>query len=98
MHDLTEKNDFLTHQLQDRAFSFNIIEACDKLTAFYTGLPSWVMFLHVFMYNMAFVPNGRSLILMDELFVTLVKLKAETMHNDLAYCSEVLCLAFSISG
>ena len=62
VHDLTEKNDFLTHQLQDRAFSFNIIEACDKLTAFYTGLPSWVMFLHVFMYNMAFVPNGRSLI------------------------------------
>ena len=33
--DLTEKNDFLTHQLQDYAFSFNIIEACELFIQVY---------------------------------------------------------------
>ena len=47
VHDLIEKNKSLNHQLQDCAFSFKKMEANDNLTAFDTGLPSWVVFLHV---------------------------------------------------
>ena len=86
VHDLIEKNKSLNHQLQDCAFSFKIMEANDNLTAFYTGLPSWVVFLHVhvYMYTVPYVPQGRSLSSMDELFLTLVKLRLNLMHNDLA--------------
>ena len=56
------------------AFSFKIIEANDYLTAFYTSLPSWVVFLQLYMYTVPHVPQGRSLSSMDELFLTLVKL------------------------
>ena len=36
------------------------------------------------MYTMPYVPQGRSLSSMDELFLTLVKLRLNLMHNDLA--------------
>ena len=79
VHDLIEKNKSLNHQLQDCAFLFKIMEANDNLTAF-----SWVVFLHVYMYTMPYVPQGCSLSSMDELFLTLVKLRLNLMHNDLA--------------
>ena len=84
VHDLIEKNKSLNHQLQECAFSFKIIEANDNLTAFYTGLPSWVVFLHVYMYTIPYISQGCSLSSMDELFLTLVKLRLNLMHNDLA--------------
>ena len=65
VHDLIEKNKSLNHQLQDCAYSFKIMEANDNLTAFYTGLPSWVVFLHVYMYTVPYVPQGRSLLWMN---------------------------------
>ena len=85
VHDLSEEKNTLYKQLQIRAFSFSLIEGNDKLTSFYTGLPYWVLFIHVFTFTVPFVqPKGRLLSPMDEFFLTLVKMRLNLMHEDLA--------------
>ena len=103
VHDLSEEKNTLYKQLQIRAFSFSSIEGNDKLTSFYAGLPHWVLFIHVFTFTVPFVqPKGRSLSPMDEFFLTLVKMRLNLMHEDLACRFQIslssVSLAFFISG
>ena len=52
---------------------------------FYTGLPAWVVFLHLFMFLSPFLPQPRALSLMDEFLLTLMRLRLNLMLEDLAY-------------
>ena len=69
VHDLIEKNKSLNHQQQDCAFSLKIMEANDNLTAFYTGLPSWVAFFHVYMYTCLMFPKDAPFLLWMNYFL-----------------------------
>ena len=47
---LLEENKLLKRQLKDVTFGIEMIEANDEMTKFYTGLPTWPMFLHLLFF------------------------------------------------
>ena len=71
-------------KLRERTFGVNTIQGNDSATKFYTGLPTWTVFVHLFAFLSPFVKQGRSLQLNDEFFLTLVKLRLNLMFVDLA--------------
>ena len=77
---LVEKNKALTNKV----FGVGMIEGSDTATKFYTGLPTWGMFLHVFMFLSPFVTPSRSAKLDDEYFAVLVRLRLNLFVVDLA--------------
>ena len=82
---LEEENTELRRRLNAETFSVQIIESNDYLTKFYTGLPAWVIFLHLFMFLSPCLPQPRALSLMDEFLLTLMRLRLNLMLEDLAY-------------
>ena len=52
---LEEENTELWKRLDAETISVRIIEGDDYLTKFYTGLPAWVVFLHLFMFLSPFL-------------------------------------------
>ena len=82
---LEEENTELRKRLDAETFSVRIIEGADYLTKFYTGLPAWVVFLHLFMFLSPFLPQPRALSPMDEFLLTLMRLRLNLMLEDLAY-------------
>ena len=82
--DLEKENTELKEKLKDATFSVCIIEGNSQLTTFYTGLPSWVVFLHLFNFVSPYVPPGRSLIPIDEFFLVLMRLRLNLMLVDLS--------------
>ena len=82
---LEEENTELRRRLNAETFSVQIIESNDYLTNFYTGLPAWVIFLHLFMFLSPCLPQPRALSLMDEFLLTLMRLRLNLMLEDLAY-------------
>lgn len=79
------RNTELWKRLDAETFSVWIIEGDDYLTKFYTGLPAWVIFLHLFMFLSPFILQPRALSLMDEFLLTLMRLRLNLMLEDLAY-------------
>lgn len=77
---LVEKNKALARKV----FGVGLIEGNDATTKFYTGLPSWGMFLHVYMFLSPFVPPSKSIKHDDELFAVLVRLRLNLFTVDLA--------------
>ena len=47
---IMKENELLKRRLQDDRFGIKTIEANDEKTKFYTGLPSWSVFLHLFLF------------------------------------------------
>lgn len=69
-------------------FGINDIKGDDHKTKFFTGLPSWEVFLHVFSLLYTFIPrqNGNTkLILQDEFLLVLMRLRLGLLFEDLAY-------------
>ena len=81
---LEEENADLRKRLDTEIFSVKVVEGNDHLTRFYTGLPAWVIFLHLFNFLSPFLPRSRALSLMDEFFLTLMRLRLNLMLQDLA--------------
>lgn len=63
----------------------SIIQGSDKLTQTFTGLPSWAMFMHLFLYLSPFMHNPVSMLSTDdELFLILLRLRLNLIYEDLA--------------
>ena len=62
-----------------------MIEGNDKLTQTFTGLPSWAMFLHLYMFLVPHIINqGKLLSRENEMFLVLLKLRLNLIYEDLA--------------
>ena len=66
-------------------FGISMIEGTDNATKFFTGLPNWNVFLHLFMFISPYVAPGRAIPFHDELFLVLVKLRLNLLTGDLAH-------------
>lgn len=87
---LRANNDILHSRLKRHLFGASFIKDNDNKTNFYTGLPTYKLFLCLFhqlqpLFNSAI--SRRPLI--DKFFVTLVKLRLGVQHMDLAYRMDV---------
>ena len=81
------ENEDNNKKLRARSFSVTMIEANDKTTHFYTGLPSWVVFFQLYMFLSPLLTAGRSdcaLSMENELFLVLVKLRLNLLFEDIA--------------
>ena len=83
--ELKKENTDLRKRLDAETFSVRIIEGNDHLTKFYTGLSTWVVFLHLYMFLSPFLSQPKALSLMDEFLITLMRLRLNLMVEDLAY-------------
>ena len=72
-------------KLQKKIFGVGMIEGNDNATKFYTGLPNWCIFLHIFMFLSPFITPSCSLSFHDELLLVLMKLRLNLLTADLAY-------------
>ena len=67
------------------SFNVSIIEGHNKNTKFYTGLSTWGLFLHLFMFLSPFATSISCTITMEnQLFLTLVRLRLNLLYEDLA--------------
>ena len=72
------------------AISVASLKDNDSKTKFYTGLPTWTLFVRVFNLVSPFIiPSRTRLDLQDELILVLVKLRLNLPFQDLAYRWEV---------
>lgn len=81
---LREENVKLKAKVDTVSFSVSIIEGNNELTAFYTGLPTWPVFCHVFSYLSPFMPVGQSLTQMNEFFLVMTRLRLNLLFKDLS--------------
>lgn len=79
-----EENADIRKRLDTEIFSIKVLEGNDHLTKFYTGLPAWVIFFHLFKFLSPFLPRSRALSLMDKFRLTLMRLRLNLMLQDLA--------------
>ena len=73
-------------------FSVTKIESDDKATHFYTGLPSWPVFLHLYSFLSPFMcTTGPCLFTnkQNELLIVLMKLRLNLKMEDLASCFRI---------
>ena len=71
---LQAENEELKLELKSSRFSFRMLEGNDLITKFYTGLPSWSMFVYVFTFvSRDLNPHGNhALCLEDQFFLALL--------------------------
>lgn len=81
---LKKDSEKLKQQIDEAKFSVELIKTSDKLTRFYTGLPTWAAFVHILNFISPHVIQGRTLSKEDELFLVLVKLQFNLLDEDLA--------------
>ena len=64
-----------------------MLEGNDLITKFYTGLPSWSMFVYVFTFvSRDLNPRGNhALCLEDQFFLALIKLRLDLLMEDIAH-------------
>lgn len=74
-------------ELKSSCFSFRMLEGNDLITKFYTGLPSWSMFVYVFTFvSRDLNPHGNhALCLEDQFFLALLKLRLDLLMEDIAH-------------
>ena len=80
--------------IESRSLTQRLSHPCDliegdKKTEYYTGLPSWALFLHILSLLTSYLPIQKScrnrFTPKDELFIVLSKLRLNLMFQDLAY-------------
>ena len=71
---LSRENDVLKKKLLEQRVGVATIQGNGELTKFYTGLPTWAVFLHVFCFLSPYVTSSTSMCLEDELLLVLVRL------------------------
>ena len=85
----TEPESFERVDKANSKFSIASIEGNDKATRFYTGLPTWVVFLHLYMFLSPFmytVNHSHHFVNVEnELLLVLMKLRLNLKVEDLAY-------------
>ena len=83
---LKMENELLRKQLANVTFGFRMIEGSDKKTRFYTGLPSYPVFVHLYLFLTPSLTSCKlsKLSLEDELFLVLVRLRLNLLLDDLA--------------
>ena len=81
---LLEENKLLKRQLKDVTFGIEMIEANDEMTKFYTGLPTWPMFLHLLFFLNVTTHSCCKLSPENELFLVLVRLRLGLLYNDIS--------------
>ena len=82
---LAAENKRLKQQVKNGSFGIQTIEADDKLTGFYTGLPTWPVFLHLFLFlNVSNASSLSRLSPENELFLALVRLRLGLLYEDLS--------------
>ena len=75
----------LCEHLSKHKIGVSIIEGNDKLTQTFTGLPSWAMFLHLFLCLSPFTYSPLSILTTDnEMFLVLLRLQLNLIYEDLA--------------
>ena len=74
-------------------YGCDLIEDNDAATKFYTGLPSWDMYMLVFNFVASYIPRVRKsrskLTLQDELLMVLMRLRLNLLITDLSYRFEI---------
>lgn len=75
----------LNGQVVQDTFGVQSIERNSKKTEFYTGLPSWDVFLHIFKFLAARASCVSKLCRKNELFLVLIRLQLGLLYEDLAY-------------
>ena len=65
-------------------FGIRTIEGNDDRTKFYTGLPSWAVFLHLFLFLAAPASSSCKLSLEDEIYIALLRLRLGLLWEDIA--------------
>jgi hypothetical protein len=88
---LKEKITLLEMTLKKRTFSVMLMRIDDKYARHYTGLPSWRIFQHIFKFVSPYAGTSISLILEDELLLTLCRLRLGLNMEDIS-------VRFSISS
>ena len=81
---LKEENGILRKQIQEERFGVDKIQGNNHMTRFYTGLPSWGVFLHIFCFLSPYVTPSSRLCQEDELFLVLIRLRLGLFLQDLA--------------
>ena len=66
---LKEENESLQKQIREERFTVDMIQGNDRMTKFYTGLPMWSVFLHIFYFLAPYVTPSSRQCLEDELFM-----------------------------
>lgn len=74
-------------------YGCDLIEGNDTATKFYTGLPSWDVYMLIFNFTAPYVPRFRKskskLTLQDELLMVLMRLRLSLLVADLSYRFEI---------
>lgn len=81
---LKEENESLRKELRDSAFGVTQIQGNDQKTKFYTGLPTWGIYLHIFCFISPCVSPSSKLCLEDEMLLVLVRLRLGLFMQDIA--------------
>ena len=82
--DIMKENEDLKAEIEHKTLGIHTIQGSDKWTKFYTGLPSWGVFLHVYLFLSPYVKPVAPLTLEDEFLLVLVRLRLGSLLDDLA--------------
>ena len=79
-----KENADLREKLANQTCWVSMIKDNDERTSFYTGLPSWSVFVHVFLFLLPYVTPAVLLSLEDEFCLVLMRLRLGLLMEDLA--------------
>ena len=80
---LKEENESLRKELRDSTFGVTQIQGNDQKTKFYTGLPTWAIFLHLFCFFSPCVSPSSKLCLEDEMLLVLIRFRLGLFMQDI---------------
>ena len=87
-HDVAQQTNLFIHVeaiKQQPSLNVSMIEGNNKVTKFYTGLPTWAVFLHVFMFLSPFATDVCSVLsLENQMLLALTRLRLNLLYEDLA--------------
>ena len=83
-HDVAQQTNLFVHVEAIKQQPSSMIEGKDKATKFYTGLPTWAVFLHVFMFLSPFAMDVCSVLSIEnQMLPALTRLRLNLLYEDL---------------